>query len=101
MKTLVSTLLLVAGLSVLPVQVTHAAGVLQFEPKANSTMRDALVSLKSERVVLTLQSGDQIEGKVTMVGDSIVYIAQLTGKIFYDAVVSIDKINAITFRKEF
>ena len=101
MKTLVNALLLVAGLAMIPAPVAFAAGVLKFEPKANATMREALVGLKNERVTLTLESGEQIEGKVTMVGDSVVYIAQLTGKIFYDAVVSIDKINALTFRKEF
>jgi len=90
-----------AGLVVLPAPAAFAAGVLKFEPKASTTMREALVDLKKERVVLTLESGERIEGIVTMVGDSIVYITQLTGKVYYDAVVSIDKINAITLRKQF
>ena len=101
MKTLVNALLLMAGLVVLPAPAAFAAGVLKFEPKASTTMREALVDLKKERVVLTLESGERIEGIVTMVGDSIVYITQLTGKVYYDAVVSIDKINAITLRKQF
>ncbi|MDD5384963.1 MAG: hypothetical protein PHG89_08800 [Gallionella sp.] len=101
MKTLVNALLLMAGLVVLPAPAAFAAGVLKFEPKASTTMREALVDLKKERVVLTLESGEQIEGIVTMVGDFIVYITQLTGKVYYDAVVSIDKINAITLRKQF
>lgn len=100
MKTLVNALLLMAGLAVLPAPAALAA-TLKFEPKASTTMREALVELKKERVVLSLESGEKIEGTVTMVGDSVVYITQLSGKIYYDAVVSIDKINAITFRKEF
>lgn len=90
-----------AGLTMLPAPAAFAAAVVKFEPKAGTTVREALVELKKERVVLSLESGEKIEGTVTMVGDSIVYITQLSGKIFYDAVVSIDKINAITFRKEF
>lgn len=90
-----------AGLAVLPAPAAFAAGVLKFEPKASTSMREALANLKKERVSLTLESGEQIEGTVTMVGDSIVYITQLSGKVFYDAVVSIDKISAITLRKQF
>jgi hypothetical protein len=90
-----------AGLAVLPAQTAFAAGVLKFEPKANTTIREALVDLKKERVALALESGEQIEGIVTMVGDSVVYITQLSGKVYYDAVVNIDKINAIILRKEF
>lgn len=101
MKTLVNALLLVVGLAVLPAPVAFAAGVLKFEPKANTTMREALVDLKNERVTLTFGSGEQIEGKITMVGESIVYITQLAGKVIYDAVVSIDKINSIIIRKEY
>lgn len=101
MKILVNALLLVAGFAVLPAPAAFAAGVLKFEPKASTTMREVLVDLKNERVTLTLTSGEQVEGKVTMVGDTVAYITQLTGKVFYDAVVSIDKINAIVFRKEY
>lgn len=101
MRTLVNALLLVAGLVVLPAPAAFAAGILKFEPKTSTTMREALVDLKKERVSLSLESGEQIEGIVTMVGDSVVYVTQLTGKVYYDAVVSIDKISAITLRKQF
>lgn len=101
MKILVNALLIIGGLAVLPAPAAFAAGVLKFEPKTSTTMREALVDLKKERVSLTLESGEQIEGIVTMVGNSIVYITQLTGKVYYDAVVSIDKISAITLRKQF
>ena len=101
MKTLVNALLLVAGLVVLPTPAAFAAGVLKFEPKASTTMKEALVQLTKERVVLSLVSGEKIEGKVTLVGDSVVYITQLAGMINFNAVVSIDKIIAVTLRKEF
>ncbi len=101
MKTLVKALLLAAGLAALPAPAAYAAAVVKYEPKTGTTMKEALVALKNERVTLTLESGGEIEGKVTMVGDSVVYITQLNGKVFFDAVVSLDKINAIVFRKEY
>lgn len=101
MKKLMNTLLLMAGLTVLPAPSAFAAAVVKFEPKASTTMKEALVQLTKERVVLSLVSGEKIEGKVTMVGDSVVYITQLAGMINFNAVVSIDKIIAVTLRKEF
>lgn len=100
-RLLMSALLLIAGLAALPAPTAYAAAILKFEPKAGTTMREALANLKNERVTLVLESGEKIEGKVTMVGDHIAYITQLTGKVYYDAVVSMDKINAIILRKEF
>ena len=100
MKTLRNALLLMAALAVLPAPADSAA-TLKFEPKASTTMRDTLVELTRERVTLSLESGEQIEGIITMVGNSVVYITKLSEKVYYDAVVSIDKINAITFRKQF
>ena len=101
MKTLVNTLLFIIGLTVLSAPAAFAAGTLKFEPKVNTTMREALIELTKERVVLSLGSGEKIEGKVAMVGNSVVYITQLSGKIEYNAVVSIEKIVAVIFRKEF
>lgn len=101
MKTLVGTLLLMAGLTVLPAPAAFAAAVVKFDPKPSTTMKETLVELKNERIVLSLVSGEKIEGKVTMVGDSVVYITQLAGMINYNAVISIDKIIAVTLRKEF
>lgn len=89
------------GLTVLPAPAAFAAAVVKFDPKASTTMREALVELTNERVVLSLMSGEKIEGKITMVGDSVVYITQLAGMINYNAVASIDKIIAVTLRKEF
>ena len=101
MKTLANTLLLIVGLTVLPAPAAFAAAVVKFDPKVSTTMREALVELTKERVVLSLVSGEKIEGKVTMVGDSVVYITQLAGMINYNAVISIDKIIAVALRKEF
>lgn|SRR5574337_498502 len=69
-----------------------------FTLKAGDTMREVLSGYTGKRVALRLQSGDEIEGTVTMVGNSLLHISKLSGKEFYDAVVSIDKISAVRMR---
>ena len=51
-----------------------------------------------KRVALRLASGEEIEGTVTIVGNFLVHISKLSGKEFYDAVVSIDKISAVRMK---
>jgi len=48
--------------------------------------------------LLRLESGEEIEGTVTMVGNALVQISRLAGKDFYDAVVSMDKISAVRMK---
>lgn len=91
----------VAALLVLGTTVP-AVGVLAeeaaFTLKASATMREVLSEYTGKRVVLRLQSGDEIEGTVTMVGNSLLHLAKLSGREFFDAVVSIDKISAVRMR---
>ena len=51
-----------------------------------------------QRLALRLGSGDEIEGTVTQVGKSLVHVSRLSGKEFYDAVISIDKVSAVRIR---
>lgn len=80
----------------------QAVGVLAeeaaFSLKANDTMREVLSQFTGKKVALRLESGDEIEGTVAMVGNSLVHISKLSGKEFYDAVISIDKISAMRIR---
>lgn len=97
MKMLMSALLLLAGF-----MATSSPGVsaeeVKFELKASASMMDILMENTGKRVALRLASGEEIEGTVTMVGNSLVHISKLAGKEFYDAVVSIDKITAIRMK---
>jgi len=61
-------------------------------------MREVLAEYSGKLVALRLESGEEIEGTVTLVGNSLVHISKLTGKEFYDAIVSIDKISAVRMR---
>ncbi len=88
--------LLVLGTTVPAVGVRAEEAALTL--KAGATMREVLSEYTGKRVALRLESGDEIEGTVTMVGNSLLHLAKLSGKEFYDAVVNIDKINAVRMR---
>lgn len=83
------------GICIAAFAATVSAEEAKFELKAGMTMREALAEYTGKRVALRLASGDEIEGTVTMVGNSLAHISKLSGKEFYDAVVSIDKISAV------
>lgn len=97
MKRFMSGLLVLAGLVAVSAPGASAEDV-KFELKASAGMMDILVENTGKRVALRLASGEEIEGTVTMVGNSLVHISKLSGKEFYDAVVSIDKVTAIRMR---
>lgn len=63
-----------------------------------ATVRDVLAEQAGKRVIVRLESGENLEGTVTKVGDSVVHLAKLSGRDFYDAVVRIDRISAVLFR---
>jgi hypothetical protein len=73
------------------------------EPKydlksATITIKDVLTENTGKRVIVRLENGESLEGTVNKVGDSVVHIAKLSGKDFYDAVVRIDRISAVLFK---
>lgn len=96
-KRFMVVLLLLAGFVAV-----SASGILaedaKFELKASARMRDVLMEHTGKRVALRLTSGDEIEGTVTMVGNSLVHVSTLAGKEYYDAVVSISKISSVRMK---
>jgi hypothetical protein len=70
----------------------------KYELKAASTMKDVLHESLGKRVIVRLESGENLEGTVMKVGDNVVHIAKLSGRDFYDAVVRIDRISAVVFK---
>jgi len=65
---------------------------------ATATVKDVLSENIGKRVIVRMDTGDNLEGTVSKVGDSLVHFSKITGKDYYDAVVRIDKINAVTFK---
>ena len=79
-----------------------AAGLAAQEARlpvsAQDTPRTVLQRHLGKAVTLKLDSGDEIAGKVRLVGDRIVHLEELAGKEFYDAVVDLDEVAAVIVR---
>jgi len=65
---------------------------------AASTVKDILSENIGKRVIVRMDTGDNLEGTVNKVGDSLVHISKISGRDFYDAAVRIDKISAVIFK---
>ena len=78
---------------------TVSAEEPKYEMKSAAvTIKDILAENTGKRVIVRLETGENLEGTVSKVGDSVVHIAKLSGKDFYDAVVRIDRISAVIFK---
>jgi hypothetical protein len=70
-----------------------------YELKSSSaTVKDVLSENIGKRAIVRMDTGDNLEGTVNKVGDSLVHISKISGRDFYDAVVRIDKISAVIFK---
>ena len=98
MKTriLLSALIGIACFAAAPAIVS--AQEVKYELKASAKLVDVLAENIGKRVALKLVSGEEVEGTVTSVGKELVHVSRLSGKEFYDAVISLDKITAIRMR---
>ncbi len=70
----------------------------KFELNKASATKDILTEYVGKRVSLKLDTGEELEGIVTKVGDHLVHLSKLSKRDFYDALVRIDKISAIIIR---
>ena len=66
--------------------------------EASSDIKSVLTAQVGNRVSVKTDSGESLEGTVTMVGDHLVHLSKLSGKDFYDAVVRIDRISSVVVR---
>ena len=64
----------------------------------DGSVHSVLTSNVGKRVSLMLKSGKELSGTVTAVTAEATHISQLTGKEFYDAVVSNKNIAAVVIR---
>ncbi len=97
-KNILCVAVLIVGCSVF-----YAPNVSADEQKyelksAAATVKDVLAENTGKRVIVRMDTGDNLEGTVSKVGDSLVHISKISGKDFYDAVVRIDKISAVLFK---
>ncbi len=79
-------------------QLTLAAESKTVEPvslSSHSSFHNNLKTFTGKSVVLVLNNGAKVKGKVKSLSKGIVHIEMLGNKSFYDAVVKINDISAI------
>lgn len=96
-RSIIVVLLLMIG-SMAIFSTGASAGEAKFELKPAAVIKDILTEYVGKRVAIRLNSNEELEGTVTKVGDSLVHLSKLSGKDFYDAVVLIDRISAVSMR---
>jgi len=80
----------------IPVMPVAAQGKFQIE--SADTIKSVLERQIGKAVRLRLQSGEEVGGTVTKVGDQVVHLSELAGRELFDAVVRIDGISAVILR---
>jgi len=96
-QRIVPAVMLMVGLMVMSAPIASAEEV-KYELKPAATMKTLLTDSIGKRVVLRLESGEEMEGTVTVVGERLVHISKLSKRDFFDAFVSIDRISAVIVR---
>ena len=62
------------------------------------SIRVNLERFMGERITLSLIGGGELQGVVSKVGVTSLYITELTGREFFDAVVRLDHISAVVVK---
>jgi hypothetical protein len=62
------------------------------------TVRSVLERHVGKRVALVMQNGPELNGVVVKVGERVVHLGELGGREFFDAAVSLDRIDAVVVR---
>jgi len=70
----------------------------KLELKQADTVADLLGRLVGTTVEVSLRNGTTLSGKLTKVNQNLAVIAELSRKEFYDAVIRIDDVSAVTVR---
>lgn len=61
-------------------------------------IRVNLEKFPGERVTLSLIGGGELQGVVSKIGTTALCITELTGREFFDAVVRLDHVSAVTVK---
>ena len=94
---MVLTMLVLAAVVVGQVPQAAAEGK-KLEVRSGDSMNDLLSGLVGSSVELTLRNGSALSGKLAVVHQHLVVLASLRGKEFYDAVIRIEDVSAVTVR---
>jgi len=96
-QRIVPAVMLIMGLMGISAPIASAEQV-KYELKPAATMKALLTDSIGKRVVLRLESSEEMEGTVSAVGEHLVHISKLSKRDFFDAFVSVDRISAVIIR---
>jgi len=94
MKNMYSVVILFTGLLML----SNAVIAEPLSITADDNIESVLKSNDGKQVTVKLGSGDELTGTIGTVNGKLVHLRELSGKEFFDAVVSMDDISAIIIR---
>ncbi len=94
---IIAAIVIVIGISLI-VSPNLFAQEAKFELNKGFGMKQILAGYEGKRIAVRLESGEELEGTLVTVGDQLVHLAKLSKRDFYDAVIRLDKINAVIFR---
>ena len=86
---------------ILPAEAEAKSEVVAIEGvsyNVNSSLADNLKSLVGKKVCVSLDSGKTLTGIVKKVGNHLIHLEKLEGKDFFDALLRIEDISAISTR---
>lgn len=72
--------------------------VTDLDLSSPESIRINLEKFMGERVTLSLIGGGELQGVVSKIGTAMLYITELTGREFFDAIVRLDHISAVTMK---
>jgi len=62
------------------------------------SIRINLEKITGERVTVSLIGGGELQGVVSKVGAQALYLKELTGREFFDAIIRLDHISAVAVK---
>jgi len=62
------------------------------------SIRINLEKIPGERVTVSLIGGGELQGMVSKVGAQALYLKELTGREFFDAIIRLDHISAVAVK---
>lgn len=70
----------------------------KLEVQKADTVKSVLERHVGKRVGVVLHTGQELTGVVKTVGDKVVHLSELSGREFFDAAVSLERVAAVVVR---
>jgi len=97
MKSKMIIITVVFFLSILTIPTLYA-GEKEFMVHTSADIKTLLEQQVGKRVIVSLNSGVEVTGTVTKVGDNVVQLSKPPRKEFYDVIIRLDKINSLMIK---